>query len=37
MWEKGYVNDGLFKLNVMTLKPKINNEASSSAYLLESF
>ena len=33
---KGYVNDGLFKLNVMTLKPKINNEASSSAYLLES-
>ena len=31
---KGYVNNGLFKLNVMTLKPK--NEASSSAYLLES-
>ena len=34
---KGYVNDGLFKLNVMTVKPKINNETSSSAYLLESF
>ena len=34
---KSYVNDGLFKLNVMTLKPKINNEASFSAYLLESF
>ncbi|KAH9686503.1 hypothetical protein KPL70_014374 [Citrus sinensis] len=33
---KGYVNDGLFKLNVMTLKPTINNKASSSAYLLES-
>ena len=32
----GYVNDGLFKLNVMTLKPKINNEANFSAYLLES-
>ena len=33
---KSYVNDGLFKLNVMTLKPTINNKASSSAYLLES-
>ena len=33
---KGYVNDGLFKLNVMTLKPTINNKAISSAYLLES-
>ena len=33
---KGYVNNGLFKLNVMTVKPKINNKASSSAYLLES-
>ena len=33
---KGYVNDGLFKLNVMTLKPTINNKASSSTYLLES-
>nr|AAK70407.1 pol polyprotein [Citrus x paradisi] len=33
---KGYVNDGLFKLNVMTLKPTINNKATSSAYLLES-
>ncbi|KAH9678457.1 hypothetical protein KPL71_025717 [Citrus sinensis] len=30
-------NDGLFKLNVMIVKPKINNEVSSSAYLLESF
>ncbi|KAL9447409.1 hypothetical protein AB3S75_014971 [Citrus x aurantiifolia] len=33
---KGYVNEGLFKLNVMTLKPTINNKANSSAYLLES-
>ena len=32
---KGYVCDGLFKLNVMTIKPN-NNKASSSAYLLES-
>ncbi|KAH9746354.1 CCHC-type domain-containing protein [Citrus sinensis] len=33
---KGYVDDRLFKLNVMTLKPTINNKATSSAYLLES-
>lgn len=33
---KGFVNDGLFKLNVMTMKPKINNKVSFSAYLLES-
>ena len=34
---KGYVCNGLFKLNVMTVKPKTTNKAStSSAYLLES-
>ena len=34
---KGYVCNGLFKLNVMTVKPKTMNKAStSSAYLLES-
>ena len=33
---KGYVNDRLFMLNVMTVKPKIDDKASSSAYLLES-
>ena len=34
---KGYVTDGLFKLNVMTVKPKnINKVNNSSAYLLES-
>lgn len=27
-----YVNDGLFKLNVMIVKPKIDNKASSSTY-----
>ena len=32
---KGYVDDGLFKLNVMTLKLTIN-KATSSAYLLKS-
>ena len=31
-----YINDGLFKFNVMTVKPKINNESSSSTYLLKS-
>ena len=31
-----YINDGLFKFNVMTVKPKISNEVSSSVYLLES-
>ena len=35
---KGYVTDGLFKLNMMTIKPKKNNSnnASSSTYLLKS-
>ena len=33
---KGYVNDELFKVNVMIVKPKINNKVGSSAYLLES-
>ena len=34
---KGYVCNGLFKLNVMIVKPKTTNKAStSSAYLLES-
>lgn len=31
---KGYVFDGMFKLNVMVVKPKIN-KANRSAYLLE--
>ena len=31
---KGYVSDGLFKLNVMTI---INKNNQSSVYLLESF
>lgn len=30
------VTDGLFKLNVMTIKFKINTNKSSSAYRLES-
>ena len=34
---KGYVSNGLFKLNVMTVKPKIMNETNSSfVYVLES-
>ena len=33
---KGYINDGQFKLNVMTVKQKFNNKVSSSAYLLKS-
>ena len=33
---KGYMSGGMFKLNVMTLIPKINEKASSSAYMLES-
>ena len=33
---KCYINDELFKLNVMTLKPTINNKTTSSTYLLES-
>ena len=36
MWEKGYVTEGLFKLNVMTVVPKINKVKQSSAYLIES-
>ena len=35
MWERVIINNGLFKLNVMTLKPTINNKSSSSTYLLE--
>lgn len=35
--EKGYLNDGLFKLSVMTVAPKhSNNNITSSIYLLES-
>ena len=30
---KGYMSDGLFKLNVMTVIPKINKMSTSSAYL----
>ena len=34
---KGYVSNGLFKLNVMTIKPKIINKTNPSfGYLLES-
>ena len=33
---KGYVTEGLFKLNVMTVVPKINKVKQSSAYLIES-
>ena len=33
---KGYMSDGLFKLNVMTIIPKINRMSTYSAYLLES-
>ena len=35
---KGYLSDGLFKMNVMTVVPKSinNNKIDSSAYLLES-
>ena len=32
---KGYVTDGLFKLNVMVVKPKNINKDSSSAYIVE--
>ncbi|KZV48684.1 hypothetical protein F511_26132 [Dorcoceras hygrometricum] len=32
---RGYVSDGLFKLNVMAIKPKVN-KVNPSAYLLES-
>ena len=33
---KGYMSDGLVKLNVMTIVPSIINNNTSSAYLLES-
>ena len=34
---KGYVSNGLFKLNVMTVKPKIMNKTNASfVYVLES-
>ena len=33
---KGYVTEGLFKLNVMTVVPKINKVKQSSVYLIES-
>ena len=33
---KGYVNNGLFKFNVTIVKPKIDNKANFSIYLLES-
>ena len=40
--ERGYLCDGLFKMNVMTIIPKVvpsnvSNKISSSSYLLESF
>ena len=35
---KGYLNNGLFKMNVMTIFPTIdNNKSTSSVYMLESF
>ncbi|KAL0552383.1 hypothetical protein IC582_011492 [Cucumis melo] len=36
---KGYLSDGLFKLNVLTVVPKsiINNKVSTFAYIVESF
>ena len=33
---KGYMSDGLFKLNVMTVVPSVINNTTSSSYLLES-
>ena len=33
---KGYMYNGMFKLNVMTIFPKINKMRTSSVYLLES-
>ncbi|KAK9052683.1 hypothetical protein SSX86_029313 [Deinandra increscens subsp. villosa] len=33
---KGYAQNGMFKLNVMTVKKNINKNASTSAYLIES-
>ena len=31
---KGYECEGMFKLNVMTVSPKINNKNNPSAYTL---
>ena len=36
MWEKGSITKVLFKLNVMTVVPKINKVKHSSTYLTES-
>ena len=33
---KGYMSDGLFKMNVMTIVPNFNNKNTSSAYMIES-
>ena len=34
---KGYLNDGLFKLIIMTIEPKfINNNITSFAYMVQS-
>ena len=33
---KGYMSDGMFKLNVMAIVPKISKISTSSTYLLES-
>ena len=33
---KRYICNGIFKLNVMTIFPKVNKMSTSSAYLLES-
>ena len=33
---KGYVSNRLFKLNIITVRPKINKVTNSSAYLIES-
>ena len=32
---KGYMSDGLFKLNVMPVVPSVINKNTSSSYLLE--
>ena len=35
---RGYMNEGLFKMNVMTVTPKDNkNKVDSSSYMVESF
>ena len=33
---KGYMSNGLFKMNVMTVVSNFNNKNTSSAYMLES-